>query len=164
MCGRRKNCFSRFRWNSNNFVLVVILYICARQTHLMVCVVHAFFCVHCFFCLRLFCIPFSIVLTRLSTSKLAVVWRQDYSIFVGYFCSICWISQVSNIFCCGMQFLHVLFVHKPVLLVKIHSCTKCSCSIKLSTYFPDCIFVAVVVAILYSTTFFVLRTLRNVAI
>lgn len=91
-------------------------------------------------------------------------WWQDYSIFVGYFCSICWISQVSNIFCCGMQFLHVLFVHKPVLLVKIHSCTKCSCSIKLSTYFPDCVFVAVVVAILYSTTFFVLRTLRNVAI
>lgn len=111
------------------------------------------------FFFRLFCIPFSIVLTRLSTPKLVTVAaRLFYFRWLILFDLLNFTSV--EYFLLRYVMLHVLFVHKPVLLVKIHSCTKCSCSIKLGTYFPDC----VVVAILYSTTFFVLRTLRNVAI
>lgn len=131
-----KKLLSRFRWNSNNFVLVVILYICARQTHLMVCVVHAFFVANVFFCLRLFCIPFSIVLTRLSTSKLAAVVARLFYFRWLFLFDLLNFTSVEH-FLLRYAILHVLFVHKPVLLVKIHSCTKCSCSIKLSTYiFP----------------------------
>lgn len=164
MCGRRKNCFSRFRWNSNNFVLVVILYICARQTHLMVCVVHAFFVSTVFFLSS--SILHTIFNCTHSALNIKVGSRVAARLFYFRWLFLFDLLNFTSVehFLLRYAILHVLFVHKPVLLVKIHSCTKCSCSIKLSTYFPDCVFVAVVVAILYSTTFFVLRTLRNVAI